>query len=112
MAVREPKMPKHREVKRPDADEGWWRDVLYDWRTRTPDATSIERDSIDARYRLDRQPMEIYVSCECGRTAKLDRDTMIEQVGGSMNVMHLVREWMPCQQRNKLANNCRAIVLR
>ena len=103
-------MPKHREVKRPDADEGWWRDVLYDPRTRLPDAISIDGDSRHARYRLDRQGEEIHVTCECGRTATLNRDSMIEQVGASTNVIHLVREWMPCRTRNKLANNCRAVV--
>jgi len=36
----------------------------------------------------------------------MDRDRMIEQVG-----LYLVREWMPCRTRNKMANFCEAYVV-
>ena len=43
----------------------------------------------------------------------MDRDKLIKEVGGNMNVAHLVREWMPCRERNKMANYyCRAYVVR
>ena len=41
----------------------------------------------------------------------MDRDKMIEQVGGDINVLYLVREWMPCRTRNKMANFCEAYVV-
>jgi hypothetical protein len=34
-----------------------------------------------------------------------------EQVGGDINVLYLVREWMPCRTRNKMANFCEAYVV-
>ena len=42
----------------------------------------------------------------------MDRDKLINEVGGNMNVAYLVREWMPCRERNKMANYCRAYVVR
>jgi hypothetical protein len=35
----------------------------------------------------------------------------IRQVGGDINVLYLVREWMPCRTRNKMANFCEAYVV-
>jgi hypothetical protein len=40
----------------------------------------------------------------------MDRNKLINEVGGNMNVARLVREWMPCRERNKMA--CRAYVVR
>lgn len=104
----------HRQVPLPPVDEGWWQSVLLDTRALYPEVTSIPRDSAIAWYRLDRQTPEIVVRCECGANQVLDRDTMIAQVGADMNVIHLVREWMPCRvkTRNKMVNNCRAYVVR
>ena len=36
---------------------------------------------------------------------------MIGQVGGDIDVLCLVREWMPCRTRNKIANVCEAYVV-
>jgi hypothetical protein len=36
---------------------------------------------------------------------------MIAQVGGSINVCYLVREVMPCGERNKMGTYCRAYVV-
>jgi hypothetical protein len=41
----------------------------------------------------------------------MDRDKMIEQVGGHINALYLVCEWMPCRTRNKMANFCEAYVV-
>ncbi|MCX7310025.1 MAG: hypothetical protein NTZ72_19615 [Afipia sp.] len=38
----------------------------------------------------------------------MDRDKPIKHVGGNSNVLYLVREWMPCRTRNKMANFCEA----
>ena len=96
----------------PPVDDEWWRDVKYDWRTRVPDIHYIEENHPQANYRLDRQNAFFEIACPCGRTALLNRETMIRQVGNSINVLYLVREWMPCRERNKMANNCRAYVVR
>lgn len=42
----------------------------------------------------------------------MERDKMIRQVRNGINVIYFVREWMPCRERNKMANNCRAYVVR
>ena len=65
-----------------------------------------------ARWRLDRQDEWIECVCPCGLYHWMDRDKLINEVGGNMNVAHLVREWMPCRERNKMANYCRAYVVR
>ena len=48
-----------------------------------------------ARWRLDRQDEWIECVCPCGKYHWMDRDKLIKEVGGNMNVAHLVREWMP-----------------
>jgi hypothetical protein len=48
----------------------------------------------------------------CGREEFINRDKLIPQVGANMNVIYLVREWMPCRERNKMANWCRAYGVR
>jgi len=102
----------HREVKRPPIDDGWWREVLHDRRARVPVETYLDKDDPQASYRLDRQKESFRVECPCGRWEWIERDKLIPQVGGGMNVIHLVREWMPCRERNKMANYCRAYVVR
>lgn len=94
-------------------DDGWWIDVLHDPRARVPTATSIDSDDrVNAHYRLDRQKPLFAVRCACGRHDVLDRDKLITQVGGGMNVVYLVREYMDCGARNKMSNWCRAYVAR
>ena len=95
----------------PPVDDAWWREVMYDPRARVPTVNFIDLGHQDAAYRLDRQRMQIVVACPCGKTATLDRDAMIRQCGPSMNVIYLVREWMPCKTRNKVSNWCRAYVV-
>ena len=102
----------HRRGAQPPVDEGWWRDVLHDPRAQWPRQQSIERDSPLAFYRLDRQRPDILIRCPCGREEWMDRDKLIGEVGGSTNVIYLAREWMPCKERNKVANHCRAYVAR
>ena len=96
----------------PPVDEAWWRDVGYDWRARVPNDHYIDENHPQASYRLDRQKPFFDIQCPCGRTASMERDKMIRQVGDSINVIYFVREWMPCRERNKMANNCRAYVVR
>jgi hypothetical protein len=100
----------HREGALPPADEEWWHALLHDPRARLPRERRIDIDSPDASYRLDRQRLHIVVQCDCGRRELIDRDKLIAEVGGDMNVIHLAREWMACKERNKLANWCRAYV--
>jgi hypothetical protein len=102
----------HREGALPPADDDWWQGLLRDPRARPPRARRIETDSPDASYRLDRQRLQIVVECDCGRREVMDRDKLIAEVGADMNVIHLVREWVRCKERNKLANWCRAYVRR
>jgi hypothetical protein len=97
-------------ARRPD-DEGWWDDVLRDPRAKAPTDTYISNEH-HARWRLDRQDEWIECVCPCGLYHWMDRDKLINEVGGNMNVAHLVREWMPCRERNKMANYCRAYVVR
>jgi hypothetical protein len=101
--------PHRREgARRPDDDEAWWRDVLHDPRARAPRQHYLDGPS---RFRLDQQNLRIECRCRCGLTHWMDRDMMIEQVGGDINVLYLVREWMPCRTRNKMANFCEAYVV-
>jgi hypothetical protein len=64
-----------------------------------------------SRFRLDWQSERIECRCRCGLHHLMDCDKMIEQVGGDINVLYLVREWMPCRTRNKMANVCEAYVV-
>ena len=41
----------------------------------------------------------------------MERDKVIGQVGGDINVLYLVREWMPCRTRNIIANVCEASIV-
>lgn len=103
----------HREGALPPADESWWQDVLRDPRASVPTQHYIDRDDLRyAHYRLDRQRADFLVRCPCGREEWINRDTLTPQVGADMNVVYLVREWMPCRERNKMANWCRAYVVR
>jgi hypothetical protein len=101
----------HREGAREPLTEEWWGDVLHGPRLRLPTSMSISKDSIYASYRLDRQPPEIWVKCVCGGSKTLERDKLIEQVGGEMNVIWLAREAINCKQRSKVENHCRAVVV-
>ncbi len=102
----------HRETPLRPIDDNWWRDVLLDPRASIPTATYLDQDDRNAHYRLDRQQSHFLARCPCGREQFLDRDKLIPQVGTNMNVIYLVREWMPCRERNKMANHCRAYVVR
>ena len=99
--------PRRAGARRPD-DEEWWRDVLHDPRARAPRQHYLDGPSC---FRLDRQNERIECRCRCGLHHWMDRDKMIEQVGGDINVLYLVREWMPCRTRNKMANFCEAYVV-
>ena len=87
-----------------DEDE-WWADVLHDPRARAPKEHYIDKPS---RFRLDQQKELIECRCPCGQHEWMNRDRLISQVGGDINVLYLVREWMPCRTRNKMANFCQA----
>lgn len=103
----------HRQGPARPVDEEWWSDVLHDPRARTPREAWIDADSIHARYRLDRQPgPQIMLACRCGRGRVLDKEKMIAQVGGSMNVIYLAREQIDCGNRDKVTNHCQAYVVR
>jgi hypothetical protein len=84
---------------------------LHDPRARVPESSRIDEESLNARYRLDRQPLEFTIHCPCGRSRTLDRDKLISEVGPDMNVAYLAREMMDCRQRNKLSNHCAARLL-
>ena len=101
--------PHRREgARRPDDDEAWWRDVLHDPRARAPRQHYLDGPS---RFRLDQQNERIECRCVCGLHHWMDRDKMIREVGGDINVLYLVREWMPCRTRNRIANVCEAYVV-
>jgi hypothetical protein len=89
-------------------EEAWWQELLHDPRARAPKEHCIDRPSI---FRLDQQKEQIECRCRCGQHHWMDRDKLIEQVGGNINVLYLVREWMPCRTRNKMANFCEAYVV-
>lgn len=93
-------------------DDGWWQSVLHDRRARVPTALRIEPDDPDARYRLDRQQPLFPIGCACGQHDVLDRDVLIPQVGGEMNVNHLAKHMLDCKRRNKVTNGCMARVIR
>jgi hypothetical protein len=103
---------RHKEGAREPLSEEWWGDVLHDRRLRIPTTMSISKDSLYANYRLDRQLAEIWVTCRCGRSKVLNRDQLIEQVGGEMNVIWLAREAINCKQRSKVENHCMAVVVK
>ena len=94
-------------ARRPD-DEDWWNDVLHDPRARAPRQQFLDGPSM---FRLDRQNERIECRCHCGLHHWMDRDKMIGQVGGDINVLYLVREWMPCRTRNIIVNVCEAYIV-
>lgn len=97
-------------ARRPD-DEAWWRDVLLDPRARAPAVRYL--DDPDHRYRLDQQAELIECWCPCGlRRPAIHRDKLIDEIGGNMNIIHVVREWMDCKAKNKVTNHCRALPTR
>jgi hypothetical protein len=90
--------PNRRDGARPPDDEDWWRDVLHDPRARAPKQHYLDGPSI---FRLDRQNQRIECRCRCGLHHWMDRDKMIGQVGGDINVLYLVREWMPAARETR-----------
>src|SRR5256885_16210442 len=100
--------PERRAGARCPDDEDWWRDVLHDPRARAPKQHYLDGPSM---FRLDQQNQRIECRCRCGLQHWMDRDKMIGQVGGDINGLYLVREWMPCRTRNKMANFCEAYVV-
>jgi hypothetical protein len=101
----------HREGAKPPLDDGWWRDVLLDPRALRSVSARLDHDSQDSHYRLDRQAPRLALTCPCGRQATLNRDEMIKQVGGDMNVLYFAREYLDCKARNKVSNWCQARVI-
>ena len=81
---------RHAGAGRPD-DDDWWNDVLHDPRARAPKQHYLDGPSM---FRLDRQNARIECRCRCGLHHWMDRDKMVREVGGNMNVLYLVREWM------------------
>lgn len=95
-------------------DDNYWQDLLLDPPGRTPaDDTCFEADSHYAHARLDRQPgRRVTVQCECGQREVFDKAELIRTFGADANVVWLARKLINCGNRDKVANYCRAYVLR
>lgn len=103
--------------RRPDVvrptDDDWWGDVLHDPRGRSrADITSIAADSAFADRRLDRQPETITVNCPCGERGTFTRTELVKALGPRTNVDWAARKVIDCGHRDKVANYCRAYVVR
>jgi hypothetical protein len=99
--------------RRPEPDEAWWKAVLAEPRGRAPtEDSSIDPGSRWAYLRLDRQPADITVVCDCGYSTVVHRDEMLAKLGAATNILWLARKVIDCGSRNKISNNCRARPLR
>lgn len=98
----------------PPVDENYWRELLLDPRGRTPaDETCFPPDSYFAYARLDRLPGKMAtVRCDCGRREVFERRELIAKFGADANIVWLARKLIDCGNRDKVANYCRAYVLR
>ena len=83
----------------PEVDEeGWWCEVLADWRLRRSAAKTLPDKDEDAGHRLDRLPVKsLTFSCEwCGQRARLKIAELIAMFGRERNVRSIGRQVLKC----------------